>query len=91
MDSIVLLREKGFEFITQGPENIEIDLSQVRIQGSSAIALLLSWIKFAVSLNKKLSFSHPGEKLLLIARATGVEDIMNFNEPLVESDVGSSQ
>lgn len=55
---------------------ITVDLSGVKRVDSSALALLLGWIRLARKAGKKLSFNHIPEALLAIARVTGVEPIL---------------
>jgi ABC-type transporter Mla MlaB component len=81
IESVILLREKGFDIISRAPDKLEFDLSGLEIEGSPAIALLISWLKFAGNMGKELCFKNPDKKLLLIAGVSGVADMLGFNSP----------
>lgn len=79
VESVIRLRQQGFEIIENGSPKLEFDLSGVEIEGSPAIALLISWLKHAKNNGKQLCFRNPGKDLAFIAEASGVADLLGFD------------
>lgn len=61
---------------------VTVDLDGVGRVDSSALALLLGWVRLARAAKKNLSFAHIPESLWAIARVTGVEEILR--DPLAD-------
>jgi len=67
---------RGQKNLFEGGEAVTVDLSGVGRVDSSALALLLGWVRVARAAKSPLSFSHIPESLLAIARVTGVEELL---------------
>ncbi len=56
-DSVVDVEKEGFAVINEGGKQVTLDLSQVQACSSAAMALLLSWLRYASKQQKSLIFS----------------------------------
>ena len=59
-------------------DTIVIDLSGCEITGSAGIALLIAWQREAARAEKEITYRNASEKLLAIADACGVSEIVPF-------------
>jgi len=73
------LCKEGFLLLEKSPEGIEVDLSGVDVTGSWVLTLLLSLIKRARALQKKLVYLNATSGLRRIAKANGVLDILGLD------------
>lgn len=60
----------------QGAASLVVDLAQVAEVDSSAVSLMLSWLREAQRNNVNLCFSHVPDNLLSLARLYGVAEIL---------------
>jgi phospholipid transport system transporter-binding protein len=60
----------------QGASSLVVDLSQVAEVDSSAVSLMLSWLREAQRNNVNLCFSHVPDNLLSLARLYGIAEIL---------------
>lgn len=60
----------------QNAASLVVDLSQVAEVDSSAVSLMLSWLREAQRNNVNLCFSHVPDNLLSLARLYGVAEIL---------------
>ena len=72
--SVTAALHEGNAAIGQGVRSV--DLSEVGELDSSALALLLAWLREAKRLNRDLSFANPPQGLTTIARLYGVADLL---------------
>ncbi len=77
-DNAVLLRQQGERLLSACSGCCEIDLSNVEAAGSAALSLLLSWMRYAESLNMALEFSHVPESLLGVAQVSELDSLLPF-------------
>lgn len=68
-------RELGIELIDE-VDAPEVDLSDARVEGSAAVALLIAWQRHAVKTGKQIRYIHPPANLKDITRACGVDKII---------------
>jgi phospholipid transport system transporter-binding protein len=68
-----------------GADGLVVDLAQVEAVDSSAVSLMLSWLRAAQRQNVKLSFVNTPENLLSLAKLYGVADSL----PLQGNEVTS--
>ena len=61
----------GREYIQQ-TDQPHIDLAQVEQSDSSAVALLLAWLRYAKSTGKSIQFHNVPQQLLAVAKVCGV-------------------
>ena len=59
-------------------DEIKVDMAGVEIHGSAVIALLISIVRGAQPLRKKVIFHHCPDGLIAIASACGVDDILTL-------------
>jgi len=59
-----------------GSTSVHVDLDGVTDVDSAALALLIEWLKQARQQQYRLHIEHIPDKLMAIARLTGVEDII---------------
>jgi len=56
---------------------LEFDFSQVKSSDSAGLALMIEWIKFAARRNKPIHFSHVSRDMMSIAKASGLDNLIN--------------
>jgi phospholipid transport system transporter-binding protein len=66
--------EEGRRHLADGVTTV--DLAEVSELDSSALALLLAWLREAKARQKSLAFAHLPESLQTIARLYGVQDLL---------------
>lgn len=60
----------------QGETSLVVDLARVEAVDSSAVSLLLSWLREAQRSNVTLCFAHVPENLLSLAKLYGIADAL---------------
>ena len=73
--SVPELVEAG-EQLFDSVDVISVDLADVGRSDSAGLALLVSWVRQARQLDKRLSFQHVPAQLLGLARVSGVDHIL---------------
>ena len=68
-------RDAGIHLIDQIDEP-EVDLSDARVAGSAAVALLIAWLRHAAKTGKQVKYTHSPANLRDITRACGVDGII---------------
>ena len=58
---------------------LNFDLTEVKSSNSAGLALLIEWLKYAKTQNKKISFQHVPTQLKSLIQAAGVEKLFNHN------------
>jgi phospholipid transport system transporter-binding protein len=69
------LYKTGYDVITEH-ENLVFDLQDIIALDNSGLALLTAWVRLAKKLDKTISFVNLPNKLLDIAKLSGLEDIL---------------
>ena len=79
-DSVLSYRQLGEKMIlsTTQPE-LQFDLSKAEIGGSIGVSLLLSWLRCANNLDKKITFQQVPENLCEMIKVSGVQEILAFD------------
>ena len=72
----VLAESDKYAARTDLPDRLTIDFSQVTGVDSSAVALLLEWLRRAQRVGKTLTFVNLPANLLALARLYGVADLI---------------
>jgi phospholipid transport system transporter-binding protein len=72
--NVAQLLEEGRKHLADGAGTV--DLSQVTELDSSALALLLAWLRDAKAAGRTIAFAKLPESLQTIARLYGVEDLL---------------
>lgn len=75
-DSVAQLFKQGLQLLEEH-EKIEVDFEQVTHADSSAIALLLSWIRLANQKGKAIVFTNLPSQLLEMATVCEVDLFLN--------------
>ena len=57
-------------------EKIDLDFSELKNSDSSAIALIVEWMKWARANNKSIKFHHLSSELLAIVKAAGMDHLI---------------
>jgi ABC-type transporter Mla MlaB component len=79
VDTVAEYRASLVEKITASQSSeVEVELSEIEMQGSAVIALLISVLREARSLDKTVLFLNCSEKLRAIASACGVDGILQI-------------
>lgn len=73
METTVALFNKGLS-LKHGGGELVVDLAQVEAVDSSAVSLMLAWLRAAQRSNVKLTFSHVPDNLLSLAHLYGVAE-----------------
>ena len=79
LDGVAGLLEQGREQILGGARIV--DLGEVTEMDSSALAVLLAWLRDARSRNRELAFTRLPEGLAAIAWLYGVADLLPVAQP----------
>ena len=78
VDTVADYQEEGFRVLAALEQVAVFDLKQTEVVGSAAIALLISWQRKAIQLNKEFSVINAPQHLLDMADISGVLDIVPF-------------
>jgi anti-anti-sigma factor len=78
VDSVAGYQRKGVELIDSIVNPVVIDLAEADVQGSAAIALLISWQRHVIQRQGEIRLIGASTTLREIARACGVDDILAF-------------
>ena len=82
IDTAVDWFSKGIS-LPDGSRELVVDLAQVEAVDSSAVSLMLVWLRTAQSKNVKLSFINTPENLLSLASLYGVADSLPLHSDQV--------
>lgn len=74
MATVSQLYKSGLQ--SQGVSSMSVDLAQVDVVDSSAVSLMLSWLREAQRSNVDLCFSHVPDNLLSLARLYGIAEVL---------------
>ena len=75
MDATVALFNKGLEF-KPGVKELVVDLAQIDAVDSSAVSLMLAWLRSAQRSNVKLTFVNISDNLFSLAELYGVDETL---------------
>ncbi len=76
-ESVVDVEKEGFAVIAGAGAEITLDLSHVQLCSSAAMALLLSWVRNATALKKKLIFVGVPTRLLAMIEGAQLQSLIN--------------
>ena len=80
-DSVPHLVESGWKTLTEDAgDNWVVDLSGVGQADSSALAMLLSWVRSARQEEKAIVFAHIPDELMALARVCGMDELLPLSE-----------
>jgi phospholipid transport system transporter-binding protein len=74
LETVKALFDQGLQ--TNGKPSLVVDLSGVEAVDSSAVSLLLVWVRQAQHADVRLCFNHVPENLLALASLYGVADAL---------------
>jgi len=74
LGNVAQLLEEGRQHLAEGV--LTVDLGEVTELDSSALALLLAWLREAKAAGRTIAFANLPEALRTIARLYGVEDLL---------------
>jgi phospholipid transport system transporter-binding protein len=77
MDTITEIYGKGLQ-LQEGTANLVVDFARVEAVDSSAVSLMLIWLRTAKSKNVKLSFINVPGNLLSLANLYGVAESLSL-------------
>ena len=69
--------EQSKTLIDVAATDFSVDFSGVSSSDSTGVALLVSWVRHAKSLNKTIHFIHIPKQMLAIIRVSGLEKLIN--------------
>lgn len=75
-DSVVEVEIEGFEAIKESQEQLVLNLAEVKACSSAALALLLSWLRYAQKHEKKLQFEDTPPILLALIKGAELQAIL---------------
>lgn len=73
--NVMLVFQKSLRILPKN-KNLTFDFSQLQSSDSSAIALIIEWIKFANSHNKSIRFTNLSDELISIAKAAHLDKLI---------------
>jgi phospholipid transport system transporter-binding protein len=76
--SVMKLWKKSLPLLRDINE-ISIDLAQVTHSNGAGLALLVEWLRYAKEQRKKINFKNMPDKLLSIARVSGIADLISVS------------
>ena len=77
VQSTPVLVEQGWQLlVSQAERNVTIDMSAIIQADSSALAMLLSWLRRAKGRHMTLSFSNLSEGVMSLARVCDIDAIL---------------
>ena len=80
-DTVPELVDSGWASLaSQSVGSLVVDLSDVRQADSSALAMLISWVRRARQDGKVLTFDHIPEELMALARVCGMDELLPLAE-----------
>ena len=74
LDTVKAIYGQGLQAADDG--SLEVDMSKVEAVDSSAVSLMLNWLREAQRNSVNLYFSHVPENLLSLANLYGVEELL---------------
>jgi phospholipid transport system transporter-binding protein len=77
LETVKSLYDEGLQ--SSGKTSLTVDMSGVEAVDSSAVSLLLVWLREAKHSNVNLHFSHVPDNLLVLASLYGVADLIPMN------------
>jgi phospholipid transport system transporter-binding protein len=77
MNTITEIFGKGLQ-LPKGKSNLVVDFASVEAVDSSAVSLMLSWLRTAKSKNVKLSYINVPHNLLSLANLYGVAESLSL-------------
>jgi phospholipid transport system transporter-binding protein len=77
-DTIMTIMSTGFQMIKKSPSNPVFDFGAVTQADSTALALLLAWIRYAKKCGKKILYIHIPIAMIEIAEACRLGRILSF-------------
>ncbi len=77
-DSVVDVEKEGFAVINEGGKQVTLDLSQVQACSSAAMALLLSWLRYASKQQKNLIFSGVPASLRAMIKGAQLDNLFTM-------------
>jgi len=78
VDTVARLKDEGIALINKLQSPALVDLTGARVQGSAAVALLIAWQRHCVQRHWVVRFINASSRLLEIAAACDVEEILAF-------------
>jgi anti-anti-sigma factor len=78
VDTVAACRSSGSKLIS-GLDSVIIELSNVEVSGSAAIALLIAWQREAARRGIDIDIRNSPDNLIDIAEACGVAEILPFS------------
>jgi ABC-type transporter Mla MlaB component len=75
-ESLADLRAAGEAFVESQPNPVVIDLAGLQECNSAAVALLLSWFRYAHARDKTIVYTHAAADLVNIVRVSGLQEIL---------------
>ncbi len=77
-DTVVSVEKEGFTIIVEGGEQVTLDLSQVQVCSSAAMALLLSWLRYASKQQKSLAFTGMPASLRVMIKGAQLDSLFTI-------------
>lgn len=71
--------EQGSKAIANIAEEVEIDFSGVGLVDSSALSLIILWLRCSLALGTKIHLINVSPRLIDLARSCGLEEILPCN------------
>lgn len=76
-DSVVEVEKEGFDAISESDGQLKLNLAEVKLCSSAALALLLSWKRQAKKQEKALQFTDTPPVLLALIKGAGLQVILD--------------
>ena len=77
-DSLAELRARGEAFVDASSGTAQFDLGGLQECNSAAVALLMSWFRYANAHGKTIVYTRPAEDLVNLVGVAGLDEILPF-------------
>ena len=75
-DSVIEVEKEGFDAIAESDGQLVLNLAEVKSCSSAALALLLSWLRYAQKQDKRLQFKDTPPILLALIKGAELQVIL---------------
>ena len=91
LHNAVAVSRIGIEAIQSASHDLEIDLSALTTLDSSAVAVMLTWQRYAQSLNRRLHFIGVPASILSLVAVYGLGDFFNMSASTTQTSATLGQ
>ena len=80
VETVADYQKLGFKMLETSNNSLVFDLCEAEVVGSAALALIISWFRESVRLDKEIKIENAPQHLLEMADVSGVREIIPFTD-----------